>query len=168
MSGSLHSEQKPPFDWAAAARQIAEKAGKRLKRFGKKVLDTIQVIAPKAGQAIRTGCMAIYKWWKKSDTYQQRARGWAVSGFVFSLLNLFTFGCLPPLSYLAIVFCVVALCRGNRAFISLLGIVAGVAGIMLSTHVYDTLYLYATNAKALADLIENFMTGVQNMIAEVL
>ena len=147
---------------------FCKKAGTYLKKFGKKLLETAQVVAPKVVQAIRTGCNAIYKWWKKSDTYQQRARGWAVSGFVFSLLNLFTIGCLPPLSYLAVVFCVVALCRGNRAFISLLGIAAGLVGIVLSTNVYETLYLYATNGQELKLLLEGFMTEIQTMIAEVL
>lgn len=67
-------------------------------------VDTLRVIGRKLWKSVCVIGGAVRKWWQLTDTYQQRARGWAVSGFVFSLLNLFTFGCVPPLSYLAIVF----------------------------------------------------------------
>ena len=131
-------------------------------------VDTLRVIGRKLWKSVCVIGGAVRKWWQLTDTYQQRARGWAVSGFVFSLLNLFTFGCLPPLSYLAIVFCVVALCRGNRALISLLGIAAGRAGVMLSGRVYGVIHEIATDGVALQEMLEGFMTGIQTLISDVL
>lgn len=106
----------------------------------------------------RTGG-ALVRWWKLGDGYQQKARGWAVSGFVFSLLNLFALGVVPPLSYLAVVCCVVALCKHNRALISVLGIVLGCAGILLSWKLHGMVQWYATDAAALKALLESVLGG---------
>ncbi len=104
-------------------------------------------------------------WWKLGDGYQQKGRGWAVSGFIFSLLNLFLLGCVPPLSYLAVVCCVVALCRHNRALISVLGIVLGLAGIWLSGQVYGLVHMYATDPAALQNVLEGLLGEARDTVS---
>lgn len=119
----------------------------------------------KIGQSVRAIASAVCAWWRKGDSYQQRAQGWAVTGFVFCLLNIFSLGLLPALSYLAIVCCAVALFAGNRAVISPLGIVLGVVSIALSTRLYDSIFLYYTDAEAFKTMLTDFMTAIQSTIA---
>lgn len=116
-------------------------------------------------KAVRTVGRAVRWWWKLGDGYQQKGRGWAVSGFIFSLLNLFLLGCVPPLSYLAVVCCTVALCKHNRALISVLGIVLGVAGIWLSGQLYGMVHLYATDPTALQMLLENLLGEARDTVS---
>ncbi len=109
---------------------------------------------------LRTGkklLRGVRRWWKLGDGYQQKGRGWAVSGFIFSLLNLLLLGCVPPLSYLAVVCGVVAICRHNRALISVLSIVLGVAGIWLSGEVYQLVQMYAADPTPIVELLNELL-----------
>ncbi|MBQ9082354.1 MAG: hypothetical protein IJY28_02510 [Clostridia bacterium] len=99
----------------------------------------------------------IRRWWKLGDGYQQKGRGWAVSGFIFSLLNLLLLGCVPPLSYLAVVCGVIAICKHNRALISVLSIVLGVAGIWLSGELYQLVHMYAANPEQIAVFLNELL-----------
>lgn len=122
-------------------------------------------ILRKIGRSIGAVASAVRAWWAKGNSYQHRAYGWAVTGFVCCLLNLFTVGLLPVASYLAIVCCVVALVRGNRALISPLGIALSVVGLMLSQRVFRTVGLYVSDAAAFRQMLTDVMTKVQSTIA---
>jgi hypothetical protein len=138
-------------------------------RFGKTVGGAIArgaVLMWKAlVRAFRAVARWIRWWWKLGDGYQQKGRGWAVSGFIFSLLNLFLLGFVPPLSYLAVVCCVVALCKHNRALISVLGIALGVLGIWLSGQVYEMVHLYAADPAALQALLEGWLGEARDTVS---
>ena len=122
-------------------------------------------ILRKVGRSIGAVASAVRTWWENGNSYQHRAYGWAVTGFVLCLLNLFTVGLLPVMSYLAIACCAVALFRGNRALISPLGIALGVVGLILSQRVYHAVSLYATDADAFRQVLTDAMTKVQSTIA---
>lgn len=64
--------------------------------------------------------------------FQQPARGLAVSGFVFSLMHVFSFGVIPPLACLGIVCSVIAYLKGNRQTIVYLGFALGLIGLAAS------------------------------------
>lgn len=124
----------------------------------------VKMVCGKIGQFVKAVAQGIRRWWKLGDGYQQKGRGWAVSGFIFSLLNIFLLGFVPPLSYLAVVCCVVALCKHNRALISVLGIVLGIAGIMLSLKLYGIVHLYATDPDTLRAFLESILGSAQETI----
>ena len=126
-----------------------------------------QTLCNKIVRTARMVFQTVAKWWKSEDSYQYLAHGWAVSGFVFALINLFAFGFLPVLSYIAVVFCAVALFRGNRSWLSPLGIVIGLIGISVSSRLYHTVLLYSTDGAAFKDMLTEFMTQVQSFIASV-
>lgn len=127
--------------------------------------NSFKSVLRKIGHSVCAIAAAVRTWWEKGDSYQHRAYGWAVTGFVLCLLNLFTVGLLPVMSYLAIACCAVALFRGNRALISPLGIALGVVGLILSQRVYHAVNLYVTDAEAFRQMLTDAMTKVQSTIA---
>ena len=135
----MTTQEKSNAPWLQAICRWAVTAWNTLLRGGKKLLRGVR------------------RWWKLGDGYQQKGRGWAVSGFIFSLLNLLLLGCVPPLSYLAVVCGVVAICRHNRALISVLSIVLGVAGIWLSGELYQLVQMYAANPEQLASILNGLL-----------
>jgi len=64
--------------------------------------------------------------------FQAPARGMAVSAFVFSLANLFSFGLFPPFSCLGVVCAVISYLKGNRQNVTYLAFTFGLIGLVLS------------------------------------
>ena len=128
---------------------------------------TVLSVSQKLRKSLRLLADALREWWRVPPSYQQRGRSLAVRGYVFALINLFALGLLPPLSFLGIVCSLAAIHKGNRAWISVLGVLLGAAGVVLSIHVLHTLQFYAIDGAALKAMLEGMMSSVQETVARL-
>ena len=99
--------------------------------------------------------------------YQYPARGIAVSGFVFSLAHLFTFGIFPPLAALGIIFSIIAFLKGNRQSVTFLGFAFGLSGVVLSIWVTLKLGGYIADPAAFQELFADASSAASSVSSAV-
>lgn len=104
-------------------------------------------------------------------TYQFPMHGLAVSGFIFALLGLLTWGWIPLLSFIGLSCLVVAFAKGNFSSPVLVGFIIAVIGIILAVnHAADVAYL-AQNPEirdsVIGSAIEDGTTWLEEFLAKL-
>ncbi len=99
--------------------------------------------------------------------FQFPARGISVSGFVFSLVHLFSFGIFPPLACLGVVCSAVAFLKGNRQSITYLGFVFGLVGLAVSLWMTLKFGSYSADPSAFLQLFADASSNASSVSSSI-